>query len=322
MTTPTNAPGTPGALAAQEQMSAEIADSLQSVLQQILTKTLNSQVVDKQGKPLSSMCYMMLENGIPLDPADYSGAWSPGNVTIGSLSQSGQLGTTPAGSSSAGTSGASTSPPPPVNLGFTQAANVSALVDTMLAVTTDGSFLASQSQFQVSQAYEAIVAKAQGVPAPPPPADVQAQIDAARRLLWIFDASGNNTGQQTPLYSQYEQLSATWAGATAAYAAAEAQASTNPAQAAVWPVTSKALQVAVQNAWNDWRSAGADQVENALDVLGSVGGAIGAHLVSEARDLLKTWDLGLTGAVPAGTYYSYVLPSNFANPKNPEVSHF
>ena len=317
MTTPTNAPGTPGALAGQEQMSAEIVDSLQSLLEQILTKTLNSQVVDKQGKPLSSMCYMMLENGIPLDPADYSGAWSPGNVTIGSLSQSGQLGTTPAGSSSAGSSGASTSPPPPVNPGYTQAANVSALVDTMLAVTTDGSFVASQSQFQVSQAYEAIVAKAQGVPAPPPPADVQAQIDAARRLLWVFDASGNNTGQQTPLYSQYEQLSATWAGATAAYSLAEAQASTNPAQAAVWPVTSKALQVAVQNAWNDWRSAGANQVENALDVLGSVGGAIGAHLVSEARDLLKVWDLGLTGAVPAGTYYSYVLPSNFANPKNP-----
>ena len=103
------------------------------------------------------------------------------------------------------------------------------------------------------------MAKAQGVPAPPPPADVQAQIDAARRLLWVFDASGNNTGQQTPLYSQYEQLSATWAGATAAYSLAEAQASTNPAQAAVWPVTSKALQVAVQNAWNDWRSAGANR---------------------------------------------------------------
>ena len=150
MTTPTNAPGTPGALAGQEQMAAEIVDSLQSLLEQILTKTLNSQVVDKQGKPLSSMCYMMLENGIPLDPADYSGAWSPGNVTIGSLSQSGQLGTTPAGSSSAGSSGASTSPPPPVNPGYTQAANVSALVDTMLAVTTDGSFVASQSQFQVS----------------------------------------------------------------------------------------------------------------------------------------------------------------------------
>lgn len=317
MTTPTNAPGTPGALSGQEQMSAEIVDSLQSVLEQILTKTLNSQVVDKQGKPLSSMCYMMLENGIPLDPADYSGAWSPGNVTISSLSQGGQLGTTTAGTPSAGSNGASTTPPPPVNPGFTQAANVSALVDTMLAVTTDGSYLAAQSQFQVSEAYEAIVAKAQGVPAPPPPADIQAQINAARNLLWIFDANGNNTGQQTPLYSQYEQLSATWAGANAAYAAAEAQASTNPAQAAVWPVTSKALQVAVQNAWNDWRSAGADEVENALDVLGSVGGAIGAHLVSEARDLLQVWDLGLTGAVPAGTYYSYVLPSNFADPKNP-----
>jgi hypothetical protein len=185
---------------------------------------------------------------------------------------------------------------PAVNPGYTQAANVSALVDTMLAVTKNGDYQASESQFQVSQAYEAIVAKAQGMPVPPPPAAIQAQIDAARRLLWVFDANGNNTGQQTPLYSQYEQLSAAWGGATAAYAAAEAEAQANPAQAAAWPVTSKALQVAVQNAWNDWRSAGADEVENALDVLGSVGGAIGPHLVSEARQLLQTWDLGLISA--------------------------
>jgi hypothetical protein len=317
-------PGTPGAMANQEQMSAEIAASLQSLLQQILAKTLNSQVVDKNGKPYSSISYMMLENGIPLDPADYQGAWTPaGADTLGDLNQSGQLTTaatsSTATSSAATSTGTASSPAQPqvdvqMEHAISSAANVTALVDTMLAVTTDGSYLASESQFQVSMAYEAVVAKAQGVPAPPPPADVQAAINAARNLLWVFDADGNNTGQQTPLYSQYEQLSATWGGASAAYAAAEAEAATNPAQAAVWPVTSKALQVGVQNAWNDWRSAGADEVENALDTLGSVGGAIGAHMVSEARDLLKTWDLGLTGAVPADTYYSHVLPSSFADP--------
>ena len=252
-----------------------------------------------------------------------------GTETLGSLSQSGgpgsAAGSSTAGSSTTGSSTTSSSSTtgggtptsaPAVNPGYTQAANVSALVDTMLAVTKNGQYLASESQFQVSQAYEAIVAKAQGVPAPPPPANIQAEIDAARRLLWVFDANGNNTGEQTPLYSQYEELSAAWGGTTAAYAAAEAEAQANPAQAEVWPVTSKALQVAVQNAWNDWRSAGADEVENALDVLGSVGGAIGAHLVSEGRQLLQTWDLGLTGAVPACTYYSYVLPSSFADPND------
>lgn len=136
------------------------------------------------------------------------------------------------------------------------------------------------------------------------PADFQSSsMQAASATDALADVTAKVVdGQYVPMLISatglFDLLLCGVAGATAAYAEAEAQASTNPAQAAVWPVTSKALQVAVQNAWNDWRSAGADEVENALDTPGSVGGAIGAHLVSEARDLLKVWDLGLTGAVP------------------------
>ncbi len=312
----------------QMQVSADLSNALQSLLATLIDRALSSQTVDKNGKPLQEVCYIQLPQGIPCDPESYSNAWTPGGadsianvtnqgtVTPPTPTSSGQS-TPSSGTSSSGT-GTTTTPtpaPPTVDVqmqhAIQSAFNTSVLVDTMMKITTDGTYIPYEGAEQISQAYQAIIMKAQGIPAPPPPPDIQAKIDAASKVLWVYDSNGNNTYQQTPLYANYESLSAAWAGARAAYATAEAEASTNSALAAVWPVTSQALQTAVDNAWNDWRSSGADQVENALDTLGSVGGAIGPYFLNQARELFKAWDLGLTGAVPVGTAYSYILPASW-----------
>ncbi|HLI06205.1 MAG TPA: hypothetical protein VKV40_06540 [Ktedonobacteraceae bacterium] len=306
----------------QMQVSTDLSNALQAMLSTLIQRALNAQVVDKNGKPLQEVCYIQLPLGIPADPESYSDAWTPaGSDSVASLTNQGKIAPPPASSTSAagsssGTGSTATTPPPPavdaqMQHSMQSAANIAALVDTMMKITTDGTYIPYEGAEQISQAYQAIIMKAQGIPAPPPPPDIQAKIDAASKVLWVYDNNGNNTYQQTPLYSNYETLSAVWAAARTAYAQAEAAASTNSALAAAWPVTSQSLQVAVDNAWNDWRSSGADQVENALDTLGSVGGAVGPFFLNQARELFKAWDLGLTGYVPVGTPYSYILPASW-----------
>ena len=307
----------------QMQASAELNDALQSLLATLIHKALNSQTVDKNGKPLQEVCYIQLPIGIPADPETYSNAWTPaGGDSVANTTNQGTTtppttqGSTPTTGTATGGTGTSTAPTPPavdvqMQHAIQSAANTAALVDTMMKVTTDGTYVPYEGAEQISQAYQAIIMKGQGIPAPPPPPDIQAKINAASKVLWVYDSAGNNTYQQSPLYANYETLSATWAAARTSYATAEAAASTNPALAAAWPVTSQSLQVDVDNAWNDWRSSGADQVENALDTLGSVGGAVGPFFLNQARELFKAWDLGLTGSVPVGTAYSYILPSSW-----------
>ena len=275
MTTPTNAPGTPGALACQEQMSAEIVDSLQSLLEQILTKTLNSQVVDKQGKPLSSMCYMMLENGIPLDPADYSGAWSPGNVTIGSLSQSGQLGTTPAGSSSAGSSGASTSPPPPVNPGYTQAANVSALVDTMLAVTTDGSLWCRSHSSRSARPMRRSWRRPKACPRHLPRPMFRLRSTRPGAFSGFSTPAVTTRASRRPCTASTSSCPPHGPGPPPPIPWQKPRPPRTPHRQLSGPSLPRPSRLPSRTPGTTRRSAGADQVENVLDVLGSVGGAIG-----------------------------------------------
>src|SRR5258708_24272515 len=131
-----------------------------------------------------------------------------------------------------------------------------------------------------------MIGREEGTPGRDTPKEIQDKLNAARTVLWNLDDNGNVKGK-TDNYKQYEKLSQAWAAARSAFATAEAQTQTDPAAASAWPVTSSTLQMTVDNAWNDWRGAGADQIENALDTLGAVGGAVVAYFVSHAREVSK-----------------------------------
>jgi hypothetical protein len=278
-----------------------LADALQAMYSQLVDKVLGSQTVDKNGKQLRDVCYMHMPNGLPIEAKDFANAWTPDTST--SIAAAAPAGGAPAA-------------PSAPTFSIDAARKTAWLVDERLLVTDDGSYLPYQGSEQISSAYQVIIQKAQGDPAPAPPADIQAKIDAAQKLLWVPNADGTPSGRRTPDYAQYERLSQAWADARANFAQAKALAAKDPALGSVWPVTSGSLQQQVDNAWNDWRSAGADDIENALDTLGSIGGSIGAYFVSQSKEIFRAWDLGLTGAVPVGTLYSEVLPSTWYDPND------
>jgi hypothetical protein len=109
-----------------------------------------------------------------------------------------------------------------------------------------------------------------------------------------------------------------YTSAEADYANANASAMADPALGQVWPVASKAYKTKVDNAYDDWRSADAAKIENALDTVKSIGGSIGTHFVAEANELYKAWNLGLSGAVAVGNPYTQVLPSSWYDPNDTE----
>jgi hypothetical protein len=303
-----------------------LGDALLAMFSQLVDKVLGQQTVDKNGKPLRDVCYMHMPNGLPIEPRDFADPWTPdATSTIAGTANAGQAGATTAGGPSpAGVAGSTNAgqPTPGAPAASQKAATPSQdaarrtaeLVDERLLVTSDGSYMPYQGSELISSAYQLVISEAFGIPAPPPPAQIQQQIDAAQKLLWVEKPDGTITGRRTPEYQQYEQFSQAWANARTDYANAESAAAKDPALGNAWPVTSSSLQMAVDNAWNDWRGDDADEIENALDTLGSVGGSVGTYFVSQAKEVFKAWDLGLTGVVPVGTLYSEVLPSTWYDP--------
>jgi hypothetical protein len=314
----------------QSSMKAtgSLKNALMNMYGQLVENVLGSQPVDKDGKPLREVCYMHMPMGFPIDPRDFSNPWTPaGGATLADFSNTGKLSPPPAAPPAPGSSTATSTPgtapktppqPDPQLLHALDSARKTAVrFDRMLRVTSDGTYRPYEGGETISSAYEVIIRKAQGLPAPNPPADIQAKIDEARKVLWNVDANGSFKGK-TDNYKQYQKSSQAWAAARSAFATAEAQTVTDPAAASTWPVTSSSLQMDVDNAWDDWRSAGADEIENALDTLGAVGGSVGAYFVSQARELYKAWDLGLSGVVPVNTPYTEVQPSSWYDPYDKE----
>jgi hypothetical protein len=297
---------------------------MQAMFAHMVDVALGSQAQTKDGKPLRDVCYMHMPQGRPIDPREFANPWSPaGNATIANADNLGKQ--QPAAAPASGTVAGGPAPAGgPTAEQAAQAQQMAAsmhaafrtaeLVNTRMLVTTDGSYAPYQGSELISDAYQGVIMRAQGIPADPPPPDIQAKIDAARKLLWVLNPDGSSTGRKTPAYLDYQKYASAWAGARSAYAIAEAGAAKDPNLGAVWPVTSSSLQQNVNNAWDDWRSSGADEIEVALDTLGSVGGAIGAFYVAEAREIFKAWDLGLSGAVPVGTPYAEVSPETWYDP--------
>ncbi|MGA5822890.1 hypothetical protein ACPC54_34140 [Kitasatospora sp. NPDC094028] len=293
------------------QTSGEMAAALQALLATLVQQALGSQVSDKNGQPLRQVCYMQLHNGQSISPKYYANPWEPGG-TVTSTSTSPPAGAPPP---SGTTPAAGTAPPKagaaPTDTSKSAAFRTANLVDRRLLATTDGTY--SPGADVISTAYQGLIMKAQGVPAPPPPQAVQDQINAARAVLYVLDAKGQSTGSQTPAFTKYQAESVAWGQARTDFATAEAKANADPALGQAWPEASAVYQQKVDNAWNAWRGDNADAIENALEIVGSQGGSLGTFFVSEAKNLFQGWSLGL-GVVAEPTPYSYVDPGDWYDP--------
>ena len=309
-----------------------LADALQDLLRQLIDKTMGGPSHGKGGEPLRDVCTMVLPVGEPIDPRDFSFAWDPaGADASGDVQDDGKFGTAavaaatqPAatGQPAAGQPATAGQPPAPVpdkklQHSLTSARNTSTKFDKMMRVTDDGTYRPFTSAGTISSGYEAIITKAQGIPAPPLPANIQKQIDDAMHILYVFDDAGNQKGK-TKEFKNYQILKQAYADAETAFANAQAAAMTNSALGQAWPVTSKSFRVAVDNAYDDWRSADAEKIENALEAVKSIGGSIGNHFLAQARSLYDAWSLGLAGSVAVGVPYTQIMPGSWYDPNDTE----
>jgi hypothetical protein len=83
---------------------------------------------------------------------------------------------------------------------------------------------------------------------------------------------------------------------------------TDPVQGQAWPVTSAKYHNAVDQAYNDLKDMGGQQVEDAIATLQSIGGSAAAALIAKARKMYDEYSVGLGGAVAVKVPWSYIDP--------------
>ena len=236
MTTPTD----------QLNITGGITQALLDALNQVHS-AVAAQLTNPDGSPSGTAVYMHLPVGKPIDPMDYSKAWTPmGGDSDASFDDAGAFagatpppapaGTTPAGALAA----VPAQPETQLEHSIKSAYMTARLVDDMLMITDKG-IAKAWPQHTVSIEYFTALAGMQAEPVPPPAADVQAQIDAAQHLLYTFDDDGNMTGY-TPKYTAYRHNQKAWTDAVSANAAAYAAAMADPVQGQAWPVTTRSTR--------------------------------------------------------------------------------
>lgn len=149
------------------------------------------------------------------------------------------------------------------------------------------------------------------------PADIQKQINDAMHVNYVFDDAGNQKGK-TKTFKNYESLKQAYGDTETAFANANANAMSNPALGQTWAVAMKSFKAAVENSYDDWRSADAELIENALETVKSIGGSIGNHFLAQARSLYDAWGLGLAGGVAVSVPYTQAMPTSWYDPNDTE----
>src|SRR5260221_1974020 len=297
----------------------EPGSAVLAIFDQLIARVKQARPVRTDGKPLGGgMVYSMMVLAMPVDPEDYLHPWSPmGGSTLQDLTSKGQLpSVAPVAAPASAQTPANQAPPPAPDPKYARsmeaAYKTAQLSNILLQVTTDGSYLEYPTGKHLDFAYEGIVSSMQPMPMPPINPDVQKQIDEAKKVLYELDDDGSIL-RKSKLSKTYERNARDLAQAKANYATEMAAARSNPAKAEVWPMTSVTFQQVVDDAWDTLKTEGAEKVERALDVIGSVGVCMQDHMIKKARQLFDAYNLGLAG-VPAPIPYSYISPTSWCDP--------
>jgi hypothetical protein len=313
----------------------ELAAALMAAFDQLVEKVKARRPIGTDKKPAElGFVYSQLVQGMMINPFDYANPWNPAGAT--SVKAAVDKGTAPpkaklalrkgviapkAVDAPADVSGDGSAPPAPdpklarqMNAAF----NTSKMVDRLIMVTKDGTYQEFPAGRNISSAYANILAGMQAAPPPPRDPAVDKRVEDARKILYVPDDEGDPT-LKSKVYKAYEKNSRAYAQAVADYAEAQALASSNPAAMQVWPVKSKALRRAVDEAWDTLKAEGAEKVEAALNTLKAVGGTIDEAMIAKARKTFDLWNLGLAGSVPDDVPYAFCLPSAWPEYTNEDI---
>jgi hypothetical protein len=237
------------------------------------------------GKPISppaSTVLSLMKPGLAINSKDYRNPWTPGNST---------------GSKTA-------------------AVNTAALAD----VAPKMSALYTDSGNTVSQIYGQIMDNVQ-VPAQPPNPQVEAQLQAADAVLYrTISEIDPDTGVaspkvvDTPLYRDYKDNQAAYAQQRMAYVSAYLGATATQQGLATWPLVAPTLQIPVKAAFDKWRSAGADKVDQAIAIISTSSQNALSKAFAKAKQLFEGYGAVLdesgSGLGPL-TQRSTLIPSDW-----------
>lgn len=289
----------------------ETGSAVLTLFSNLIDRIKSTRPVRTDGKALTTgFVYSQLVLGRMVDPRDYANPWSPmGGAT---LQDTVKAMAPPSATDDGNGTPTVPEPDPKFRRAIEAAFKTSQLVDNMIMVTNDDSFLQYPTQRRVSFAYEGIISSASSTPPPPLPADVQKKIDDARKVLYELDEEGNIIGNSR-LYERYVQNAENYAQAKKDYSDAQAAALADPVKANSWPQDSVFYQRKVNRAWDDFKTQGAEKIEPALDLIKSQGLHMQAHMIAKAKQIFDAWNLGLAG-VPVEVPYSYIEPTRWYDP--------
>jgi hypothetical protein len=286
----------------------------------LVDKIKSARPVKADGSDLTvGFVYSQVVLGVMIDPRDFKNPWSPA------------AGVSPAAAANAYAS-ATGAPAPPVpppsgplptadnkfKNGFQAALNTSRLVDKMIMVTNDGSYLEYPTSRSLSFTYGTFLDGMTALPSPPLPADVLQRLDEARKLLFQRDDDGNFLPLKTPLYQAYFSADQKYQQARKEFTDAFARQSVDPVAAATWPVDSVVLQQKVDDTYETWRALSADKIEAALATVDSIGVPFEQQVIHKAREKFKNWSISLTGIADT-TMYASILPSEWCDPNVDDI---
>ena len=287
-----------------------------------LHTSISAGLVGPDGTPSKTAVYMHLPVGQPVDPKMYADPWTPAGNVYTPFRNDGAFAAPPPPTAEAIVPPAQQlakvpEPDPTVQRSINSAFNTARRVDDMLMVTNNGVAVA-WPQRTVSIEYWAALQGMQAEPVPDPPQDVKDRLAAAEKTLYIHDESGNLSGY-TPLYVAYRRNQKALADARSEYGLAYAQATIDPAAGQMWPITSSKYQTAVDQAYNDLRDMGGQQIEDAINTLQSAGGSAAGALIAKARKLYDDYSVGLAGAVATKVPWSYIDPVSWWDHNNSDM---
>jgi hypothetical protein len=203
------------------------------------------------GKPLmqsSTTVLSLMKPGLAISSKDFRNPWTPGNST---------------GSQDA-------------------AVNTARLVDVAPKMST----IYTDSGNLISQVYKQIL-DGVSIPAQPPNPAIEKQLSDADAVLYrTVNVADPETGQLTPkrvetqLYRDYLDNLAAYSAARVAYTGAYLEAQKTATGKNTWPLIAATLQIPVRTAFDRWRGAGADKVEQANAIINT----------STQNALQKAWD--------------------------------
>jgi hypothetical protein len=101
--------------------------------------------------------------------------------------------------------------------------------------------------------------------------EVQKQIDDATKVLHELDPDDGSIVGKSKLYKNYLKNALAYTQAKKDYADAQAAALADPVKAQTWPIDSALYQEKINQAYDAFKTGGADMVERALHVLEAVG---------------------------------------------------